>query len=88
MKQRPDVGIRWKVQCSAKCRAFARRGKQCGRMACRGGKVCYLHGGAVPATKAKAMQRLVEFALKKWAAEGADMKHLSPVRRAWLDNPH
>lgn len=41
-----------------RCHAKNRRGEQCGRLAIRGGTVCINHGGAAPAAKRKAAERI------------------------------
>lgn len=42
------------------CKAHRRNGDQCGNHAIKGGEVCRMHGGSIPAVKAKAAQRVAE----------------------------
>lgn len=42
------------------CKAHRRNGDQCGNHAIKGAEVCRMHGGSIPAVKAKAAQRVAE----------------------------
>lgn len=42
------------------CKAHRRNGEQCGNHAIKGAEVCRMHGGSIPAVKAKAAQRVAE----------------------------
>lgn len=42
------------------CKAHRRSGEQCGNHAIKGAEVCRMHGGSIPAVKAKAAQRVAE----------------------------
>lgn len=50
------------IQCTAKSKAS---GKQCRRRAIKGGRVCQMHGGAAPQTKAKAAENVKEWRLRR-----------------------
>ena len=42
------------------CKAHRRNGDQCGNHAIKGAEVCRMHGGSIPAVRAKAAQRVAE----------------------------
>lgn len=54
------------------CKAHRRSGDQCGNHAIKGAEVCRMHGGSIPAVKAKAAQRVAagkaEKAMRLFAA--------------------
>jgi hypothetical protein len=78
MQPQPSKGSRG----TARCIAHRSNGEQCGNYPIRGGTVCRIHGGAVPAVKAKAAARL---AAQKVDAEIAKVLATEPL--TGIDNP-
>lgn len=61
------------------CKAHRRSGDQCGNHAIKGAEVCRMHGGSIPAVKAKAAQRVAAGKADKAMRLFADPVDIDPA---------